>query len=354
MRIGIPNDVVVSAAHSIGCLVMYSPFNYLGVKVGASMSRISSWDDVVAKLSARLFKWKLKTLSIGGRLTLIKSVLSSLPLYYMSSFKAPKSILNRLEAIRRNFFNGSDCLKKKLSLISWKIALASKKNEGLVGNGEHTNFWEDVWFGDTAFRHLYSRLYLLESDKNASVASKFGDTSFSASFHRHPISGIEEEQFTLLSLTLSTVLLLNSNDRWHWSLDSSGNFLVKSAKVFIDDAFLPKAASSTHWVNYIPIKINIFAWKVSLDKLPTRVNLFLRGLDIPSILCPICNICVESMSNLLFSCKLARQFMLNITRWWELDPQDLLLYDDWILWFKSLRMTKRLNDVFEGVCYISW
>ncbi|GJX56953.1 RNA-directed DNA polymerase, eukaryota [Tanacetum coccineum] len=36
------------------------------------MSRSKPWDDVVAKLKARLSKWKAKTLSIGGRLTLLK------------------------------------------------------------------------------------------------------------------------------------------------------------------------------------------------------------------------------------------------------------------------------------------
>ncbi|GJS93271.1 RNA-directed DNA polymerase, eukaryota [Tanacetum coccineum] len=87
MGIGISHDVVASAAKSIGCSILHTPFNYLGVKVGGIMSRLSSWDDVVAKLSAVLSKWKLNSLSIGGRLNLIKFVLSSLPLYYMSSFK---------------------------------------------------------------------------------------------------------------------------------------------------------------------------------------------------------------------------------------------------------------------------
>ncbi|GKA01762.1 protein kinase, ATP binding site-containing protein [Tanacetum coccineum] len=88
-------------------------------------------DDVIAKLSARLSKWKLKSLSIGGRLTLIKSVLSSLPLYYMSSFKVPKGVLSKMESIRRNFFNGVENAKKKMSLIGWNKILASKKNGGL-------------------------------------------------------------------------------------------------------------------------------------------------------------------------------------------------------------------------------
>ncbi|GJZ74676.1 RNA-directed DNA polymerase, eukaryota, reverse transcriptase zinc-binding domain protein [Tanacetum coccineum] len=406
MGIDIPHNVVVSAARSIGCSVMHTPFNYLGVKVGAFTSRICSWDDVVAKLSSRLSKWKLKTLSIGARLTLIKSVLSSLPLYYMSSFKVPIGVLNRLEAIRRNFFNGVECTEKKLFLISWKKVLASKKNGGLgvfsffalncallfkwiwrfiangpslwfrfivvihgsrgaldnplpftrhspwvdivgefkklsikgidlisliikkVGNGEQSYFWDDVWLGDSKFRDLYLQLYLLESAKNASVASKFRDSSLTDSFRRQPRSGIEEEQLLHLLSKASSVMLPNSNDRWTWSLDSVGIFSVKSARDFIDGLFLPKATVPTRWVKYIPIKINIFAWRVFLDKLPTRLNVSLRGLDIPPIICPVCSIYVESTSHLLFSCHLARQLMSKVLRWWELEFQDFFSYDD--------------------------
>ncbi|GKE13302.1 hypothetical protein Tco_1416853 [Tanacetum coccineum] len=78
-----------------------------------------------------LSKWKLKSLSIGGRLTLIKSVLSSLPLYYMSYFKVPKGVLSKMESIRRNFFNGVENAEKKMSLIGWNKILASNKNGGL-------------------------------------------------------------------------------------------------------------------------------------------------------------------------------------------------------------------------------
>ncbi|GJS62447.1 RNA-directed DNA polymerase, eukaryota [Tanacetum coccineum] len=115
----------------IGCSTLSALFTYLGVKVGGFMSRLSSWDDVIANLTSRLSKWNLKTLFIGGRLTFIKSALSSLSLYHMSIFKVPMSILNKMKATRRNFFNGVEISDRRLSLISWKKILAFKKNGGL-------------------------------------------------------------------------------------------------------------------------------------------------------------------------------------------------------------------------------
>ncbi|GJW09363.1 RNA-directed DNA polymerase, eukaryota [Tanacetum coccineum] len=194
-----------------------------------------------------------------------------------------------------------------------------------VGNGELTSFWEDVWLGDSPLKHTYPRLYFLELNKHASVASKLSNNSITYSFRRPPRSAVEEEQLALLNSETSTVSLSNLCDRWIWRLDSSGLFSVKSAREFIDESFLPKSDTSTRWVKYIPIKINIFAWRVSLDKLPSRLNLSLRGLDILSILCPLCSIAVESSSHLLFACHLARQLMKKVTRWWELEYQYLTL-----------------------------
>ncbi|GKA41357.1 RNA-directed DNA polymerase, eukaryota [Tanacetum coccineum] len=153
---------------------------------------------------------------------------------------------------------------------------------------------------------------------------------------------------------VAVVMLSNSNDRWFWSIASSGEFSVKSARNYIDDTMLPSVGTITRWVHAVPIKINILVWKVCLDILPTRFNLSLRGLDIPSILCPICHLAGESSSHLFFSCNVARQLFQKIARWWELDLVDLFSYDDWILWFSSLRLAKGIKSVLEGVFYVAW
>ncbi|GKB72014.1 hypothetical protein Tco_0933426 [Tanacetum coccineum] len=110
---------------------MDNQFRYLGVMVGGNISRHKAWEDVVLKLRSRLSKWKVKTLSIGGRLTLLKSVLGASPLYNMSIFKAPKGVLKEMESIRNNFFIGADPSDKKITWIAWDKVLASKIKGGL-------------------------------------------------------------------------------------------------------------------------------------------------------------------------------------------------------------------------------
>ncbi|GJX74339.1 hypothetical protein Tco_0312934 [Tanacetum coccineum] len=76
---------------------------------------------------------------------------------------------------------------------------------------------------------------------------------------RTPRGGAEEEKLVILLDNIDSVILSYSNERWGWSLESSGEFSVKSARVYIDDYFLPLVSSTTRWVKIVPIKINILA-----------------------------------------------------------------------------------------------
>ncbi|GJW26934.1 RNA-directed DNA polymerase, eukaryota [Tanacetum coccineum] len=94
-------------------------------------------------------------------------------------------------------------------------------------------------------------------------------------------------------------------DRWVWDLNGDGIFRVKDVRFQLDDALLPKSVSPTRWVKTIPIKINIFAWKVSLNRLPTRINLVRRGVMVSPISCSICLAGLEDLDHLLFGCNMA-------------------------------------------------
>jgi len=87
---------------------------------------------VVKKCERRLVNWKSQYLSFGGRLTLINSVLDSMPTYMMSIFPIPDRVIDRLDAIiRRNFLWEGNSDTKKFHLVKWDKLIGNKQKGGL-------------------------------------------------------------------------------------------------------------------------------------------------------------------------------------------------------------------------------
>ncbi|GJT72715.1 RNA-directed DNA polymerase, eukaryota [Tanacetum coccineum] len=166
--------------------------------------------------------------------------------------------------------------------------------------------------------------------------------------------GIEEQQLEHLVALLDSVILSNSNDRWVSDLNGDGVFRVKDVRNLLDEFFLPRADIPTRWVKNIPIKVNIFAWKLALDRLPTRANLVQRNVVTESQSCPLCDAILEDTSHLFFNCSLARDVTRLLCRWWNLGVQSFSSYAEWLVWFNSVRLASNLKVILEGVFYVTW
>jgi len=78
-------------------------FVYLGMPIGGNPRNTQFWQPVVDKVRSRLSSWIDKLISIASRVSLIKLVVSALPLYYLTFSKVPKSVSNELIKIQRGF-----------------------------------------------------------------------------------------------------------------------------------------------------------------------------------------------------------------------------------------------------------
>ena len=79
-------------ANILQCRVGSLPMIYLGMPLGTLYKTASIWNSILERMEKKLSSWKLLYLSKGGRLTLLKSTLSSLPTYYLSLFMVPKVV----------------------------------------------------------------------------------------------------------------------------------------------------------------------------------------------------------------------------------------------------------------------
>ncbi|GJZ65152.1 RNA-directed DNA polymerase, eukaryota, reverse transcriptase zinc-binding domain protein [Tanacetum coccineum] len=230
------------------------------------------------------------------------------------------------------------------------LSLMKKK----VGNGADTLFWEEVWRGGTTFRSCFPRVYALKADKSITVARKLAQVDLVFSLRRKPKDGVETLQLLELEATLDGLQLPMAQDRWSWSIVGSGEFSVAYVRKYIDDHLIGGHSSISRWVKAVPIKINIMAWKVRFDYLPTRLNLSKRGLDLQSILCPMCNKEVESTNHIFFACSMVRELYRRIVSWWDVCFSEFSSYEGWLVWLSNMKIQSTRRVILEGVIYIMW
>ena len=85
-------DEILEMVVELGCKVGQLPSTYLGLPLGMSNKAACVWDGMEERMRWKLALWKRQYISKGGRITLIKSTLASMPLYM-----GPEFWLRRLE-----------------------------------------------------------------------------------------------------------------------------------------------------------------------------------------------------------------------------------------------------------------
>ncbi|CAJ2635027.1 unnamed protein product [Trifolium pratense] len=256
--VNISDSWLGEAASVLCCKVGKILFLYLGLQIGGDPRRLMFWEPVLSRIKNRLSGWKSRFLSFGGRLVLLKSVLTSLPVYALSFFKVPsglgvrqlrefnlallgkwcwrmlvdrEGLWFRVLAARYGFEEGRLCEGGQRGSVWWREIARIREGESelggrwfrehvvkRVGDGSDTLFWTDPWLDGISLRQRFGRLFALAQTKSCSVAKMFAlgwGADGEAWVWQRRLRAWEEELLRECQLLLLDISLQDQTlDRW--------------------------------------------------------------------------------------------------------------------------------------------
>ncbi|GJV29789.1 RNA-directed DNA polymerase, eukaryota, reverse transcriptase zinc-binding domain protein [Tanacetum coccineum] len=125
----------------------------------------------------------------------------------------------------------------------------------------------------------------------------------------------------------------NCRDKWRWTLSEDGEFAVKELTKLIEEKVLrmESGGRETLWNTLVPKKVNVFVWRALRGRLPVRVVLDKREIDLDSVLCPCCNDSVETCAHSLVTCDLAMSVWAKVFNWWKVGIVNSFTIEDMYL-----------------------
>jgi ribonuclease HI len=153
---------------TLGVQTVLGTSKYLGLPSLIGRSKKSIFNFIKDRIWKKINAWNSKCLSKAGREVLIKSVLQSIPTYFMSIFTLPSSLIDEIEKMLNAFWWGhSGTHNKGVHWLSWD-KLSMHKNDGGMGFKNLSVFnlamlgkqgWR-IWTNpDTLISRLYKAKY---------------------------------------------------------------------------------------------------------------------------------------------------------------------------------------------------
>ncbi|GKV01533.1 hypothetical protein SLEP1_g14082 [Rubroshorea leprosula] len=423
------------------------PCKYLGMPIGGKRRCIAMWRPMIDSFKKKLASWKNRFISLGGRITLLNSVLSSLPVFAMSVHLLPKGLILILDKIHRNFLWGGGANNRKINWVGWENVCRSKLDGGLgvkdlrkfnlallgkwwsrlaegeegllykvirgkygssggnwlnwieegnqkgslwwrdvcrldysctnrvgwlldgfklkLGEGNSVKFWEDVWIGDESLANKFPRLLLnsLGRAKSISQMGFWSNGSWSWSLEwRRPNFSWEKHSMAELRRMLQTIQpIKGQKDRWEWRHDQ-GIYSAKSGYQVLSSSH-QQSRNNLHkriWCRLVPTKICAFVWKVLQDRIPSKVNLYKRGIipDLNLATCMLCKENIEDINHLFLHCKFAYAVWSKCLQWWRISSvradNCYASFEQQIAYFKNVNIRAGWDTVWCATIWSIW
>lgn len=329
------------------------PCTYLGLPLHVKKLPKALIQLLVQKIGARLPGWKRKLMTYPGREVLVKSVLSSMPTYFLTVFRLPKWAEKQIDKYQRSFLwrgQDPDNIKGGRCLVNWKTCLRPKRLGGLgikdldkfgralrlrwlwhiwdpcarpwkllfktkdqidrqlffastevaLSNGTNTPFWEARWLHGASPKELAPGLYSQARFKHRTVAKELMNRNWIRNLGQLDTEELLS-QFIMLFNLLREVQLNEEPDRITWRWTANGEYSASSAynAQFIG-ASIPFNANKI-WMAKTEAKCKFFAWLALHGKTLTADNLAKKNWPHQEN-CSLCYCLPETTEHLLTQC----------------------------------------------------
>lgn len=104
---------------------------YLGLPECLSGSKLELFSYLRERTQARVEGWQMRKLAQSGKEVLLKSVIAALPVFAMSCFKLPKTLIKSINSIMANYWWNSDIHVRKIHWIAWDRVCLPKALGGM-------------------------------------------------------------------------------------------------------------------------------------------------------------------------------------------------------------------------------
>ncbi|XP_022014833.1 uncharacterized protein LOC110914341 [Helianthus annuus] len=204
---------------------------------------------------------------------------------------------------------------------------------------------------------MFPCLFRLEVVKNCSVSDRL--TGGDSWLWKHELDTASEvQELALISGMLSSFALGVGRDKWKWMDDATGIFSVKSAKDILVRGRCDPNAFVFDRCKWVPVKCNIFAWRLELNRTPTYDALFSRGIVNQVGACLLCGCEDESVIHLFMSCRFADLIWQKVSRWCRIPTIFGFSIKDLLEIHKFSRLGSSESKILQGIiiiaCWCIW
>ncbi|VFQ80611.1 unnamed protein product [Cuscuta campestris] len=274
----------------LGMKLASLPVTYLGTPIYKGINRVKYCQDLLSKIDNKLSSWKMHTLSQAGRLTLIKHVLSTLPLHTMSSSKLPEGVLTMIERKLCHFFWGKTDDHTKHAWISWKKICTPTTEGGLGIPNLHTlqqSLGCKLWWK----YHFTSSPWVSFLKQSYHRSGNFTTTLIDSPIWKRIC---QTNDFCVENSTLN-------NESLEWNLGDNGSFSLKEVTAKLHGPEPSLLTARIPWPKKCIPKASLFLWKTLNGATPFANNLVKLGYNLPSM-CLLCERDLETNLHCLMQC----------------------------------------------------